>query len=140
MTLIEVTVLLIWVGCGAAVGLWVGTRYGLVVGFGGFVMGLSIAWVFGKGVSAAEKLWRKWRPMRPTCRNGRCVADDYEWLRTTSDGDVFACGCGDTYLLSSRGCSQTTHFWRLSTDGAPRPFMKHSLVGRWVREQSIGGP
>ena len=107
-------------------GYWVGSRIGALSGVIGAVLGLAA----GFGVIVC--IWRllelldKWRPPRPSCRNGVCRFDDYDLIRLTDQGGVFRCGCGDEYQRAGR------RFMLLHPDGTVEPYMvKPGTLRRW---------
>ena len=98
----------------------------------GISLGLLFVYLIIGFLNLYFYLWHKWQPLRPICKNGKCKSDDYKWV--TSIGDfhpVFICSCGNIYIQNG-GC-----FIELLPDGKSKPYMIHSLFGRWKKDNSI---
>lgn len=107
------------------------TGHDVLVGVAsGFLIGLSPLLLLG----LAYAFLVAWRPDRPACRNGRCRADDYEFLEWpegarkegTGCSYCYQCRCGDRYV--QRG----TRFVEIAQDATEKPFMALSKWGRWL--------
>jgi len=70
-------------------------------------------------------------PIRPMCRNGKCGANDYKFLKITKDGSVFQCRCGDKYFR----LRAAARFLEVLPDGSLRPYMKRKPFGKWQPDQ-----
>jgi hypothetical protein len=82
----------------------------------------------------------RWRPMFPTCRQGRCKDTDYRYLyldeaapqahqqlQDSHGGKLLRCACGTVYLDSLRD----RRFYEVAEDGSLRPFRRYRPFGRW---------
>ena|SRR5688572_9919508 len=134
MTLIELLIFLIncTIGCVLAIRLYAisgSVLLAVVGGIGGFLFGV----VCVLALRQVANVWYKFFPLRPPCRRGNCLSDDYVWnaeLSQLQKKDVFVCKCGDRYVRNKR------RFDELLEDGSIRPFMEHPFLVRSWRSTS----
>jgi len=93
-----------WIGVPAGVFLWVSITVGLL---------------------KMSRLYDRLFPIRPVCRQKKCVAKDYSLLEITKQGVLFRCRCGDTYLKKGN------RFGELLGDGSVRRYMIRSPFRDW---------
>lgn len=106
------------------------TPLALVFGIGTSV--LLVGLVYGL-LRVLVLLLNRWRPVRPLCRQGKCLADDYEFIERTEQGRLFECRCGTRYIHSGM------RFLECSDDGQIKPYMKHAQFGRWCKDDVRSG-
>jgi hypothetical protein len=137
MTLIELIVLALWLGCAALTGVVVGGRFGVIAG----LLGSGLILAMPKLVSSGFRLATGGRTRLPLCRNGSCHEGDYRAVRGLSDGTIVRCGCGDRYLFLHKRPRGRTVFARLGDDNSASPYMSHSRFGPWIedRETDLSG-
>jgi hypothetical protein len=125
--------LLVLVGivvAGCYVGRHLASYWGIPGLIGGFILGVGSAVLVFGGLFRLVMLWHRWRPMRPPCRNGTCMSDNYRVVSWTRDEAVFQCGCGAKYVEKRR------RFMELAEDGSAKPYMiKRGFTGRWERDE-----
>ena len=146
MTLIEFTIV-VCVVLGVAAGLVGGAQFGALeavgVALGGGVAGVLVVVLLFAALMMTIRFGEWWRPIYPTCKNGKCHYDEYELLAFSKElseleqqhqkrgqGIVVRCACGNRYLYSS------THrrFMELRPDASAVPYMVHKpFARRWIR-------
>ena len=125
MTIIELAVLIYVISCGAFTAHWMGKTYGFLYGVLGFILGAALSIIIPRTLFY---LVDKWRPVRPLCRKGICKWDDYDvrgWDEDDERITILRCKC-DIYYVKLGG-----RLMEILDDGSIKPFMKHSLLGRW---------
>ncbi|MBM7117020.1 hypothetical protein [Archangium primigenium] len=107
---------------GAAV--WVGAEHGFGLAALTFAA-ILVAWFLLRELLgiAVDVLYRFF-PLRPTCRNGRCQAFDYQWVRFGESTVTWRCGCGTEYR------QEGAMFSEVDAEGRVRPYMRKHW-GRW---------
>lgn len=118
MNLIE---LLTFIGIIALIGFvsfLLGKFLGTVGWIIGIVLGVAVCALIYYGFSKFITSLHKRYPLRPTCRQGKCFADDYELIEVNEAGGSFSCRCGDKYIRKGN------RFMIVDKNGIPQPFMK----------------
>jgi hypothetical protein len=123
---------LFWVSFVIACGLFASRKLALHWGKVGWLVGGLIGIL--SGVLLLYSLWLlaefyyRFRPLRPTCRNGKCRSDEYEINVVAKEGlweSENRCKCGDTYLRSG------SRFMLLLPDGSTQPYMLRKPFHNW---------
>jgi hypothetical protein len=101
----------------------------------GWVVGMPLGFGIGililKAVSGVlDYSWYRWRPLRPPCRKGSCMAQDYKLVEVSTGGLTYQCKCGDKY----RKLAAPERFVEVLSDGSLRPYMKRRGIGRWEHD------
>jgi hypothetical protein len=121
-------IFLLFIGSGF-VGAELLSRYHGCLGWiAGFIFGCS---VFALVYSLIMHYWRKWCPIHPPCKKGKCTGDDYELVeRNREEGTVvFCCKCGTKYF------QKLPYFKEILPDGSMIPYMKENKWGRWKPDE-----
>ena len=75
--------------------------------------------------NVALRLLNRIVPLRPVCRTGRCVSDDYEYLGLHDDVPLFRCQCGREYI------KQGSLFLERDATGELHPYMRRAWGLFW---------
>jgi len=96
----------------------------------GAIMGMVHFLAFPKLVTIlAERFGDK--PIgKPTCSNGCCHNDDYEWTRSENGIPICKCNCGTEYATDGR------QFLKIGSTGHKEPYMVWFKKRGWVKEES----
>jgi hypothetical protein len=99
----------------------------------GLAVGCTSLIVLSELLAILARVFGRYRPFRPACKNGLCHSDDYEIASLYSKhlgGVVFRCRCGDEYL--SKDVPGGAKFMLLVANGSPQPCMRRQgMFGRW---------
>lgn len=109
-------------------GVLCGWWFGCYIGGWAWIVGIVLGILLIGGMRIVLDLFYKWRPMRPNCRLGKCMVDDYDYIKRTNEGVFFTCKCGGTYLLTNG------HFKEVLPGGTTVAYMKRNKLGRWIRD------
>lgn len=102
-----------WGNAGWVVGVLVGIACGFLL--------IYVLWLL-------SSFYYRFRPLRPTCRQGKCHPEDYEIRPVLNDGFLESenrCKCGDTYVR--RG----NRFLFRRPDGSMQPYMVRKPFQDW---------
>jgi hypothetical protein len=106
-------------------GRFFGSYFGPVGWIAGILVGGSLPPL---GRHLIGHILERWFPRRPPCKNGKCLAPDYEMVEIRQLKDRFAlawrCKCGTMYL------QKFPRFQELLPDGSVVPYMKRTR-GKW---------
>ena len=100
---------------------------GGLVGIAGGLLLLYALWLLAD-------FYYRFRPLRPTCRHGKCHSEDYEIKLVVKEGSWETenrCKCGDTYLR--RG----NRFMLLRPDGSAQPYMLRNPLQNWQPDKQV---
>src|ERR1700675_2069499 len=105
------------------------SRYLGIVGWLVFVVPAGAFWVFvaNRTVRATFLEARQSRRSRPVCQAGKCSSQDYVLVELKTQGAVFRCRCGDSYVASASGDS----FLRVLPDNSLQTYMVKNSAGSW---------
>ena len=141
----------------ALTGLYWGSELGSAHGFWGRLIGgvlgtiagpmgaMLIAIAITVATEPVDRFWRWWRPYPPACENGTCVRwNDYRrcqipegTVRRVRGLACFGerCRCGNLY---TGGCDYPllNRWVRVLPDGDVRPYLRHRVLGRWIRDET----
>jgi hypothetical protein len=125
VSLIELLSVTLIITCGFLLGHSLGQRWGMTGWLVGIPMGIALGFLPLLGLVAAGKVYHRYRPLRPICRQGKCGAEAYSVIKITPQGWSFRCRCGDMYL------SKGYRFGELLPDGSVRPYMVRAPFRDW---------
>jgi len=136
MNLFDLLFVVLWIGCGIAGGLFL-KKWGLI----GEIIGFGCGMVLAFGVfRLLNFVIDTWIPETPHCLCGSQGKHTYKFCEWSKDekgaiaGGIYRCQqCGRRYLKTKR------QFDEVFEDGATRPYMMHSLFGRWQRITADAG-
>jgi len=139
VTLVELLLVAACIGCGVAVAINVGTRFGMPGYLGGFVAGSIGAFaafiVFGYTVAFVIGVLAG-NPEYPVCSNGTCQSrepPDSNYRYEDVGGLLVArCKCGIAYVKKGRRVR------RLQPDGSQTPYMIWKPLRGWFVDESEG--
>jgi hypothetical protein len=95
-----------------------------VGGLVGVVFGFLLLYALG----LLADFYCRFRPLRPTCRQGKCHSEDYEVKVVAKEGSWESenrCKCGDTYVR------RENRFMLLRPDGSTEPYMLRKPFHNW---------
>ena len=122
---------LFWCLCsvgGGLLGVFLYGRYGIMGMAIGCIVGFILSNYLLKGIVAIlSRIETIIRPLRPSCRNGKCTVRDYE-VSVNSVGLIFRCKCGDRYV------HENGRFMEILPDGSRRHYKKRTILGKWIGE------
>ncbi len=94
----------------------------------GALIGIGIGYLLLYALGLLDHFYHRLRPLRPSCRQGRCSSADYEISVSKKEArweSEYRCKCGDTYIR------RENRFMILSPDGSTQPYMLRKPFHNW---------
>jgi hypothetical protein len=94
----------------------------------GGLIGITCVFLLLYALWLLAELYYRFRPLRPTCRRGKCQADEYEIKVVVKEGSWESenrCKCGDTYVRRGK------RSMLLGPDGSTQPYMLRRPYHNW---------
>ena len=103
----------------------------------GGLVGIACGFLFIYALWLLSDVYHRFRPLRPTCQQGKCHSADYQINVVVKEGSWEAenrCNCGDTYLR--RG----NRFMLRRPDGSTQPYMLRNPFRNWEPDNQHEDP
>jgi len=128
----------LWLTFIAICAFFAGRNLAVYWGKAGWVVGGLVGIVCGFLLLYALRLlvgfYHRFRPLRPTCRHGKCHSEDYAIKVVAKEGSWESenrCKCGDTFVR--RG----NRFMLLRSDGSTQPYMLRKPFHNWESDEYV---
>jgi hypothetical protein len=98
----------------------------------GGLVGIACGFLLLYSLWLLAGFYHRFRPLRPTCRRGRCHSEDYKMkvvVKESSWESENQCKCGDTYV--KRG----NRFMLLQPDGSTKAYMLRKPCHDWEADR-----
>lgn len=130
MTLIELLIV-VFTMSGAITGAILGAKHGAIWGVGGFVLG-GMAGFLLYVILMFPIVWIvMWFGLPACCADSKHDKHLLRRIRSTSEGTMWRCDCGKTYLETRARLTRGRRFLEVLPDATLRPYMRRSVFGRW---------
>jgi hypothetical protein len=94
----------------------------------GGLVGIACGFLLVYALWLLADFYHRFRPLRPTCRHGKCHSEDYKIKVVAKEGSWESenqCKCGDTYVR------RENRFMLLQPDGSTQPHMLRKPFHDW---------